>query len=291
MIDIDGGEARRLTTLNTGVSGIRWHPDGKRIAFLSWSWPDAGGEAEQNKRCAEDKSNKVRALVAEHNHYRYWDHWLPQNREVHVWSVSLKGGRAIDLLAGSGHWLPGQDANAGMYDFTVDGKSLVFTQERERNPKAPAFSDIVLRDLRSGATRNLTANSTRSHEHPRVSPDGKSIACLSSNYQLAHNEQARLALIDIKSGKLSGITYDWDVGVNAPLEWSQGSQRVVFSAELGEIQPLFSVSIGGGTPVEISRGPKHGGSTGPAVLARDTATMVYLRASIDLSANLVLGQP
>ena len=192
LIDVGGGEARRLTTLNTGVFGIRWHPDGKRLAFLSWTWPDAGGEAEQNKRFAEDKRNKVRALVAEDNHYRYWDHWLPQNRDVHVWTISTKGGRAVDLLAGSGHWLPAQDPNAGMYDFTKDGRSLVFTQERLRNPKAPAFSDIVLRELRSGVTRNLTAKSTRSHEHPRVSPDGSSIACLSSNYQLAHNEQARL---------------------------------------------------------------------------------------------------
>jgi dipeptidyl aminopeptidase/acylaminoacyl peptidase len=286
VIDIDGGEARRLTTLNTGVFGIRWHPDNKRIAFLSWTWPNAGGEAEQNKRFAQDKRNKVRALVAEHNHYRYWDHWLPQNRDIHVWMVSIKGGRATDLLAGSSHWLPAQDPNAGMYDFTPDGKALVFVQERERNPKAPAFSDIVLRELRSGATRNLTAKSTRSHEHPRVSPDGKSIACLSSNYQLAHNEQPRLALIDIKSSKLRGITFDWDLGVNAPLEWSSDSQRVVFSAELGEIQPLFSVSVAGGAPAELSRGPNHGGSSGPAVLAKDSATMVYLRASIGYPPTL-----
>src|SRR6266436_8041886 len=30
----DGGEARRLTSIATGASALRWFPDGKRIAFV-----------------------------------------------------------------------------------------------------------------------------------------------------------------------------------------------------------------------------------------------------------------
>ena len=36
----DGGEARRVGTVATGVEGFRWFPDGKRIAFVSWVWPE-----------------------------------------------------------------------------------------------------------------------------------------------------------------------------------------------------------------------------------------------------------
>ena len=41
----DGGEARRVGTVATGVEGFRWFPDGKRIAFVSWVWPELKGDA------------------------------------------------------------------------------------------------------------------------------------------------------------------------------------------------------------------------------------------------------
>jgi len=39
LIAPDGGEARRVTDIATGVFGIKWFPDSRRIAFLSWVWP------------------------------------------------------------------------------------------------------------------------------------------------------------------------------------------------------------------------------------------------------------
>jgi dipeptidyl aminopeptidase/acylaminoacyl peptidase len=281
LIDLDGGEARRLTSLDTGVFGIRWMPDGKHVAFLSYSWPKWKTEAEQNKRAAKEKSSKVKALVVENNHYRYWDQWLPQGRKVHVWSVPVTGGKAKDLLAGDRYWLPASDPNAGMYDFSPDGRTMAFVQERERDPKAPSYSDIVLLDLRTGTTRNLSAASKLTHEHPRFSPDGSRIACLSTDVKKAYNEQARLALIDLTKSSLRVITSGWDLGVNAPIEWRPDGKSIVCSAEQREIQPLFEVRLDGSVPLELSRGPGHGGSTGPAVLSSSGSTMVYVRAAID----------
>src|SRR5689334_3413737 len=42
LIAPDGGEARRLTDIPTGASGIQWFPDSRRLAFISWVWPDTG---------------------------------------------------------------------------------------------------------------------------------------------------------------------------------------------------------------------------------------------------------
>src|SRR6476660_3922933 len=47
LIAPDGGEAVRLTNLATGVTALKWFPDGKRIAFVSWVWPDLRSEAAQ----------------------------------------------------------------------------------------------------------------------------------------------------------------------------------------------------------------------------------------------------
>ncbi|NJR72127.1 MAG: hypothetical protein HC782_03375 [Gammaproteobacteria bacterium] len=52
----DGGEARRVTTLATGVAGIKWFPSSKKIAFISWVWPDLGDEKSQAKRLFDKKT-------------------------------------------------------------------------------------------------------------------------------------------------------------------------------------------------------------------------------------------
>ena len=280
VIDVDGGEAEKITEIETGVSGLRWFPDGKRIAFISWVWPDVGGEADQNKRHQKERDDKVRAYLVENNHYRYWDHWRPRGREAHLWAVDAKGGRARDLFAGTRHRLPPEDPDGGMYDISPDGQFVVFTEQRERDPKAPSFCDVQLLELSTGKSKNLTSGSPLSHEYPAFSPDGKLVACLSSDYLRAHNQQARLAVIKLKDGVLKGITDDWDFGINAPLRWSFDSKEIYFSAEYHEIQPLFRVPAQGGTPVEISRGPDYGGTSGSLALSADGQTLVFLRAAI-----------
>src|SRR5512141_2322707 len=50
VIPPDGGEARRLTAMPTGAFGIKWFPGSRRIAFLSWVWPDTKGIGRLEKR-------------------------------------------------------------------------------------------------------------------------------------------------------------------------------------------------------------------------------------------------
>jgi Tol biopolymer transport system component len=45
----DGGEARRVTSLSTGVSSVRWFPDGKRVVVISSVWPDLKDDKAQAK--------------------------------------------------------------------------------------------------------------------------------------------------------------------------------------------------------------------------------------------------
>ena len=50
LIAPDGGEAERLTRTAGGASAIKWFADGKRIAFVSWVWPDLATDAAQARR-------------------------------------------------------------------------------------------------------------------------------------------------------------------------------------------------------------------------------------------------
>jgi len=60
LIAPDGGEATRLTDLATGASAIKWFPGGKRIAFVSWVWPDLRSASAQAKRVKEGRRRRSR---------------------------------------------------------------------------------------------------------------------------------------------------------------------------------------------------------------------------------------
>ena len=40
LIPPDGGEAWRAAQVATGVEAFRWCPDGRRLVFVSWVWPE-----------------------------------------------------------------------------------------------------------------------------------------------------------------------------------------------------------------------------------------------------------
>ncbi len=71
LIAPDGGEARRLASVAGGAFGLRWFPDSKRVAFISWVWPDLKSDQEQAKRRKERKEAKVKAHISERAECRY----------------------------------------------------------------------------------------------------------------------------------------------------------------------------------------------------------------------------
>jgi dipeptidyl aminopeptidase/acylaminoacyl peptidase len=167
VIPVDGGEARRVTTVATGVESIKWFPDGRRIAFVSWVWPDLKGDAAQAARHKEHKGAKVKAHVTERAEYRYWDHWLTDGREPHVFACDVASGRSTDLLAGTGLALRPWDPDVEHYDIAPDSRELALTFDPESEPGMMHRCDIVVVDLATRRTRNLTQKSGRSDEHPR----------------------------------------------------------------------------------------------------------------------------
>src|SRR5688572_23524436 len=169
----DGGEARRLTTLATGAFGIKWFADSRRLAFLSWVWPDAKSPSRLAKRYKAFKDDPVKAHVVEHSAYRFWDHWLSDGRVVHVFTVDLDTGKVRDLFAGTRYELVKSDPAGHFYDVSPDGRELAFAFDPAEDKRFDHETEMVALDLRGGKFRTLTRGSKLSHEYPRYSPDGR----------------------------------------------------------------------------------------------------------------------
>src|SRR3984957_19818424 len=107
LLSMDGGEAKPLTTISTGVDIAKWSPDGKTIAFTSGVYPDCRDDECNKKRDEEKGKSKVQAHVAEHLLYRHWTHWNDGKRG-HLFVVpapaSLEqteaSSKPVDLTAG-----------------------------------------------------------------------------------------------------------------------------------------------------------------------------------------------
>ena len=77
----DGGEARRVSDFAPGIEAFKWFPDGKRIAFVAWVWPElqgrqGAGQAPQGVA----RSARKAATSPREAQYRYWDRNLPMGR-------------------------------------------------------------------------------------------------------------------------------------------------------------------------------------------------------------------
>ena len=182
LIAPDGGEARRLTDVPTGVFGIKWFPDSRRIAFLSWVWPDAkGGLGKLAKRYKAFKDDKVKAHVVEHVAYRWWDRWLTDGRVPRLFTVDIETGAVRDLFAGTRYEIARADPTAHHYDIAPDGREIVFSFDPAPDKRFDHEYQLVALDLRARRFRTLTTRSPLNHETPRYSPDGRWIALITQN--------------------------------------------------------------------------------------------------------------
>src|SRR5206468_11950811 len=172
LIAPDGGEAKRLTHVATGCAAPKWFADGRRIAFISWVWPDLATNALQAKRRKERKDSKVKAHVTERHEFRFWAHWLTDGREPHIHVCDVATGQSRDALARTGLALPPWEPSSGDYDIAPDGREIAITADLGAEPRMMNQTDIVAIDLASRRKRVLTAATNTSDTQPRYSPDG-----------------------------------------------------------------------------------------------------------------------
>ncbi len=95
VIDIDGGEARQLTTLCTEAGNGVWSSDGKHIAFVSAVYPEHStlgwreAEAANKKQLDEIAGRKSTARTFTRLFYRHWDSYV-EDRRQHLFVLPVK---------------------------------------------------------------------------------------------------------------------------------------------------------------------------------------------------------
>ena len=231
LIAPDGGEARRVGTVATGIDAFRWFPDGKRIAFVSWVWPDVKGEAAQAKQFKAFNERKESGYATSEALYRYWDHSLPMGRVPHLHVMDIASGRTRNVFEGSGYELERAEPDTSTFDVSPDGRRIVFAFDPFDEKRLDNRYALAELDLKSGRFDVIARDANWSFHAPRYSPDGTEIAFRTKHDGLKHTMPYQLAVWDRATRRWNVESAEWDHEVHAPLLWEDDGQALLFIAE------------------------------------------------------------
>jgi dipeptidyl aminopeptidase/acylaminoacyl peptidase len=237
LIAPDGGEAQRAASVATGVEAFRWCPDGRRLVFVSWVWPELKGSAAQAKKHKEFKDRKESGYVTSEAQYRFWDHNLPMGRVAHLHLLELPASgdaakaKVRDLFEGTPYELGRAEPDANHFDISPDGKRIVFAFDPAPEKRVDGRFALAELELKTGKFSVIAKDAAWDFAAPRYSPDGKRIAFLASHQGRKHTMPAQLALWHRDGSAWEVISSEWDHEVQAPLQWEDDGLAVLLMAE------------------------------------------------------------
>jgi dipeptidyl aminopeptidase/acylaminoacyl peptidase len=234
VIGVPGGEARQITKAPEGVVAYEWSPDGKRIAFVTVdSMP-----AEEERRRAE-KSFVIRAGAPD--------------RATRLVVQRVDQPDALKLLTPASQYV---DA----LSWSPDGREIAYSAAPRTGFSAAYDAHVYVAPVESGAIRTIV-DRPGMNTGPRFSPDGRSIAFISTNGHSDIMASRSLTIVGASGGAPRAYPMD-DAWVNEYV-WAPDSRSLLVQANDGTFgrgahmfeQAIVRVSVGDGGATRIDSGP------------------------------------
>ena len=267
----DGGEARKITDEEHGVSGFSFSPDGSWLVYRS----GASGQEQLHRLPVSDLFvPDAEQITAGQAGVEQWD-WSPDGATIYcvrpdsfdeddkrrreegftvdvknavtplssLWSVEVASMRERRLTQDSGFSVDG-------FVVSDDGRWLSFTggssERYDRNiTGARLYADQYLMDVATGAVERLTENYEVGESATRFSPDGRWIAFSGPDdlerYSMTEN---RIYIREVESRggafRKLGSAFDQSLSIGF---WSEDSRTIYFNAGVKVTSQLHALDI------------------------------------------------
>jgi dipeptidyl aminopeptidase/acylaminoacyl peptidase len=223
-----GGESEQLTDEKGGVSAFRWSPDGRDIAFAM-----ADPQTETEEKAEKEKND---ALVVDEN-------LKPVRLYVAPVTPDSAGKRPARRLTTG-------DYSVNEFDWSPDGKAIVFSHTPTTKADDWTGSDVSTVDVASGKVQPLAA--TRAAEsQPVYSPDGQWIALSISDDLPTWGFTTRVYLVPPAGGTPKPLAESYDRQPEI-VGWTPDGKRVLIAETQHTVNRLSALPVDGGPEVDLS---------------------------------------
>jgi dipeptidyl aminopeptidase/acylaminoacyl peptidase len=253
VLDLAGGQPRKVTSLSTDAGGVLW-VDNRTLLVTSDVFPDCGADEVCNKPKVEAAGKPSSVRVYDELLYRHWDTW-EDHRRTHLLVVPVDGGPARDLTPGKRDTPPfslsGED-----YAVSPDGKEVCFARNDDPVEAVSTNAELYVVPVTGGAPVKIAGHPGYDGS-PRYSPDGTRIAFRAQMRAGYESDRWRLMVYDRQARTTRNLTEPFDRHVDS-FAWSPDSRTLYFTADDDARAPIFSVPAAGGTVQKIAGGATFG---------------------------------
>ncbi len=260
VLDLEsGGEARKITDLPVGVYGLKWFPDGQRIAFAADVLPEYDGDWDKHHELQKEMEEcKVSAKVTENNMYRYWDRWITDGYVSRLFTIDLESKEVTDLMPENGNFFGLMGGVS--YDISPNGETIAVSKNSTQPPYERTNHAIYLVPTDgSGQLTNITADNPANDLNPVYSPDGRHILYGRQSIYHFYADRVVMVLYDTEDGSVTELTSDIDLSTQQWF-WSETGSTIYFHAQDRAMTSIFSISADGGPHTEVFRGGTNNGA-------------------------------
>jgi dipeptidyl aminopeptidase/acylaminoacyl peptidase len=258
LLRVSGGEAEPLTDVKSGVSDFEWSPDGRSIAFAMTD----------QKSEDEEKNDKAK------NDFRWVDENVKMAR-LYVLPVQrdAAGKREPRKLTTENYHVNG-------FDWSPDGSRIVFSHAKSPVANDWTTSDVSIVEVATGKV-SVFANTQAAELSALYSPDGKSIAVLSSDVPPRWAQSGVIQIFPASGGTARALSASYDGQPNIA-GWSADGRRIYFSEAKGTGTQLYAVDVAAGRIEEVRTTPAVYGAIS---LNRSGTTFGFTRQTADTPAE------
>ena len=244
-----GGEARVVGTRPGGIGAVVAASAADTLVATSSTLPGAVSGEDDEKRRKERKENEVSAILHSGYPVRFWDHDLgPAEPRLLAGAAPGADGTIewTDLTPAPGHALFEVDAA-----IAPDGSAVV-SAWRVDDPEGATREILVRIDVATGERTTLADDPDHDFAHPRISPDGRTVAALRFlRTKPERPPRIQAVVMPVAGGAIDVVAPDWDRWPD-DMRWTPDGAALIVAADEGGRSPLFRVGVADGSVVRLT---------------------------------------